>query len=53
VLSTPPLSLSATWRVSPVRRGKHDLAGVVLVIGIYAVWLIVFWQYLIRFRLPF
>ena len=45
-LILPWVSRQLTWWLSPAEHdGKRDLAGVLLVIGIYALWLIAFWQY--------
>ncbi|HKA46923.1 MAG TPA: hypothetical protein VKD68_02085 [Methyloceanibacter sp.] len=50
----PKLSRSFSWRLSPVdHAGKRYLAGVAMVIGIYALLLLVSWQYQQRFGLPF
>jgi hypothetical protein len=43
-----------SWWLSPADHdGKRDLAGVALVIGIYALWLIAFWQYQTWLGRPF
>jgi antibiotic biosynthesis monooxygenase (ABM) superfamily enzyme len=53
-LILPPVSRQLSWWLSPAEHdGKHDLAGVALVIGIYALWLIAFWQYQTRLGSPF
>jgi uncharacterized protein len=45
-LILPWMSRQLSWWLSPADHdGKRDLAGVALVIGIYALWLIAFWQY--------
>jgi membrane protein DedA with SNARE-associated domain len=53
-LILPLVSRQLTWWLSPAEHdGKRDLAGVALVIGIYALWLIAFWQYQTRLGSPF
>ena len=53
-LIVPKLSRSFSWWLSPVDQdGKRDLAGAAMVIGIYALLLLVFWQYQQHFGLPF
>ncbi len=50
----PKLSRSFSWWLSPVdHAGKRNFAGVAMVIGIYALLLLVSWQYQQRFGLPF
>ena len=53
-LILPWVSRQLGWWLSPAEHdGKRDLAGVALVIGIYALWLIAFWQYQTRLGRPF
>ena len=53
-LIVPKLSRRFSWWLSPFDHdGKRDLAGAAMVIGIYAVLLLVFCQYQQRFGLPF
>ena len=53
-LILPPVSRQLNWWPSPAEHdGKRDLAGVALVIVIYALWLVAFWQYQMWFGLPF
>jgi uncharacterized protein len=53
-LILPPVSRQLSWWLSPAEHdGKRDLAGVALVIGIYALWLIAFWQYQTWLGRPF
>ena len=53
-LILPPVSRQLNWWLSPAEHdGKRDLAGVALVIVIYALWLVAFWQYQMWFGLPF
>ncbi len=52
-LILPKVSRRLSWWLSPADHdGKRDLAGAALVVSIYALWLIVFWQYQARFGLP-
>ena len=53
-LILPRVSRQLSWWLSPAEHdGKRDLAGVALVIGIYALWLIAFWQYQTWLGRPF
>jgi antibiotic biosynthesis monooxygenase (ABM) superfamily enzyme len=53
-LVLPPVSRQLAWWLSPAERDrKRDLAGVALVIFVYALLLVAFWQYQTWFGLPF
>lgn len=52
-LIPPRASRCFSWWLSPTDHdGKRDLAGTALVIGLYALWMLVFWLYQTRFGLP-
>ena len=53
-LILPPVSRRLSWWLRPIDHdGKRDIAGALLVVAFYALWLIVFWQYQARLGSPF
>jgi hypothetical protein len=48
------VSRQLSWWLSPADHdGKRDFAGAALVIFVYALWLIAFWQFQTRFGRPY
>ena len=53
-LILPPVSRRLSWWLRPIDHdGKRDIAGALLVVAFYALWLIVVWQYQTRLGSPF
>jgi antibiotic biosynthesis monooxygenase (ABM) superfamily enzyme len=53
-LILPSVSRQLGWWLRPIDHdGKRDIAGALLVVAFYALWLIVFWQYQTRLGSPF